>query len=71
MTVGTLNSLEDVLNQLRSRHLGTNDLALAPVCTRVMLRTGANLRAPRPEQSRDPALIAKVVATLAEMNYPL
>ena len=71
MTVATPNSLEEVLNQLRSRHLGNNDLALAPVCTRVMLRTGANLRSPRPEQSRDPAIIARVLSTLKEMNYPL
>ena len=71
MSVATISSLEEVLSQLRTKHLGNNDLALAPVCTRVMLRTGANLRSPRPEQSRDAAVIAKVLATLAEMNYPL
>jgi len=64
-----VQSLDQVLTGLRS-HL-TNDLALGPVCTRVMLRTGVNIRTPRPEQVRDAALVAKVVATLGDMGYAL
>lgn len=66
-----LGSLTEVFTQLRAQHLAANELTVSPVCTRVMLRTGANLRAPRPEQERDPAVIAKVMACLAEMGYPL
>lgn len=66
-----LASLDEVLAQLRTKHLAGNDLRLAPVCTRVMLRTGVSLRTPRPEQGRDPAVITKVLACLAEMGYPL
>jgi hypothetical protein len=71
MPASALASLEEVLSRLTAKHFTANDLRLAPVCTRVMLRTGANLRTPAPQQSRDPAVIAKVVACLAEMGYPL
>jgi hypothetical protein len=66
-----LATIEEILGRLRTKHFARNDLALAPVCTRVMLRTGTNLRSPKPEQDRDPAAIAKVMACLAEMGYPL
>jgi len=62
-------SLEEVIVAL-SRQVH-NDLALRPVCTRVMLRTGVNLRAPRPDQIGDKALLGKVVGTLSEMGYKL
>jgi hypothetical protein len=64
-----LASLDDVLSSLRRQV--TTDLALGPVCTRVMLRTGVNLRAPRPDQVGDGSLVGKVVATLTEMGYAL
>ena len=48
-----------------------NELSLRPVSTRVLLRTGVNLRAPRPDQATDKACIAKVVSALAEMGFPL
>ena len=60
-------TLDEVLANLR-RQLG-NDLSLGPVCTRVMLRTGVNLRSPRPDQVGDGALLSKVVSTLGEMGY--
>lgn len=66
-----LASLTEVLARLRSEHLAGNDLVLAPICTRVMLRTTVNLRSPRPEQDRDPALVAKVVACLGDMGFAL
>jgi len=48
-----------------------SELSLRPVSTRVLLRTGVNLRAPRPDQVSDRASIAKVIAVLAEMGFPL
>jgi len=62
-----VKSLDDVLARLKSQ-VG-NDLALAPVCTRLMLRTGVNLRKPRPEQLLDGSLISKVVDALSAMGY--
>jgi hypothetical protein len=68
--VSALTSLDDVLRQLRTV-LGGNDLALGPVCTRVGLRTGINLKSPTPAQAQDPAAITKVLACLAELGYTL
>jgi hypothetical protein len=48
-----------------------NDMALRPLCTRIMLLTGVTLRAVRPDQVGDKALLGKVVATLSEMGYTL
>jgi len=64
-----VTSLDDAFRGLKSQV--ANDLALGPVCTRLMLRTGVNLRAPRPDQHADKALLGKVVATLSEMGYTL
>jgi hypothetical protein len=71
VSVTTRASLEEILSLLRTKHLAGNDLKLAPICTRVMLRTGVSLKSPRPEQERDPATIAKVLSCLSEMGYPL
>jgi hypothetical protein len=62
-----VSTLDDVLASLR-RQLAT-DVSLGPVCTRVMLRTGVNLRSPRPDQVDDGALLTRVLATLGEMGY--
>jgi hypothetical protein len=70
MAVAVMASLEDVLGSLRSQ-LGGNDLALGPVCTRVALRTGVNLRSPASDQLRDAAAIAKVLTCLSQMGYTL
>jgi hypothetical protein len=64
-----LASLDEVLVALKRQV--PNDLALAPLCTRIMLRTGVNLRSPRQDQTNDGSLVRKVVATLSEMGYPL
>lgn len=66
----TLASIDDVTAEML-RRLDGNALALGPISTRVALRTGVSLRGPKPEQLRDPALIAKVMAVLAEMGYQL
>lgn len=69
MPVAALTSIDDVLRQLRSKL--DNELALGPVCTRVVLRTGVNLKAPTPAQAEDPAAITKALACLAELGYAL
>jgi hypothetical protein len=64
-----ISSLDDVLVSLRRQVSG--DLALGSLCTRVMLRTGVNLRAPRPDQQADRAVVGRVLSTLTEMGYAL
>lgn len=66
----TAVSIDDLFAGL-SRKLVNNQLSLGPIVTRVLLRTGVNLRSPRPDQVKDPAAIAKVTAVLAELGYPL
>jgi hypothetical protein len=70
MPVATVGTMADVLAGLKTR-LGGNELSLGPICTRVMLRTGVDLRAPRPDQAADPALVGKVVAALSDLGFPL
>jgi hypothetical protein len=62
-------SLEEVLGQLRSRYFTGNERALGAILTRVALRTGADLRTPRPDQRANPAVIANVMAVLQVMGY--
>jgi len=47
------------------------DVPFRAVSTRVLLRTGVNLRDPRPDQVRDRAAIDKVVKALADMGMAL
>lgn len=68
MAVTTIASLDEVLGQLRSK-LGDNDLTMGPVCTRVVLRTGINLKSPTSDQLRDQTAVTKVLACLAQMGY--
>ncbi len=62
-------SLDEVLQQLRSTYFADNERGLGAICTRVMLRTGADLRAPRPEQRTDPVVIAQVLESLLLMGF--
>ncbi|MEJ2578894.1 MAG: hypothetical protein P8Z68_07320 [Kineosporiaceae bacterium] len=62
-------SLDTVLAELRARHFPQQNRAFDAVCTRVGLRTGADLRAPRPDQRTDPQVIAHVVESLLLMGY--
>jgi len=62
-----VKTLDDVLTGLRTQ-VGS-DLALRPICTRVMLRTGVNLREPRSDQKADGGLVTKVTGVLQEMGY--
>jgi len=64
-----VNSLQD-LARLLEKQLGS-PASFAAVSTRLMLRTGVNLRQPRPEQLGDRAIAEKVRAALADMGYAL
>jgi hypothetical protein len=60
-----------VLDLLRTRYFAGNERALGAIVTRVALRTGADLRAPRPDQRTNAAVIANVIAVLQVMGYVL
>jgi hemoglobin-like flavoprotein len=64
-------SLDEVLMDLRARYFPDDARGLESICTRVTLRTGADLRAPRPDQDTDPGVLADVLATLMIMGYSL
>jgi hypothetical protein len=70
VSAATLRTLDEVREALSSK-LGANTASLGPISTRVLMRTGASIKTPRPDQNTDTALIAKAVAALAEMGYPL
>lgn len=64
-------SLRAILAALRRRYFAApnEERGLNAVCTRVMLRTGADLRNPRPEQNTDPIVINEVLESLLVMGY--
>ena len=70
MPAATLHSLDDVRVALPAK-LGAQGLSMGPISTRVLLRTGASLKAPRADQNSDPVVVAKVIAALIEMGYQL
>ncbi len=70
MPVATVATTADVLSGLKNQ-LGGDDPSPGPICTRVMLRTGVDLPAPRPDQLTDPTPVGKVVAALSEVGFPL
>lgn len=62
-------TLETIFQNLRSTYFAGDERSLGAICTRVMLRTGADLRAPRPDQVKDPAVIAHVLESLLLMGF--
>jgi hypothetical protein len=61
------------LERIRSKlaaQLGS-DSKFSFVNTRLILKTGISLRDYKPEEARDPAVIAKVVDALAEQGFKL
>jgi hypothetical protein len=66
--MSSLKDLDEVATTLLS---SVGQAVFGPVSTRVLLRTGVNLRSPRPDHVTDPAAVAKVVSTLADMGYRL
>jgi hypothetical protein len=69
MTMAPARSVSDLASRLE-RHL-SNPTSYGAVTTRVLLRTGVNMRSPKPEQASDPAIISKVTGALTEMGYRL
>jgi hypothetical protein len=64
-------SLDQVLLLLRSRYFAADDVGLEAIVARLLLRTGIDLFAPRPDQSADPVVIANVISILKIMGYVL
>jgi hypothetical protein len=62
-------SLDVIYERLRTQYFRGQDRQLMAICTRVMLRTGADLRVPRPEQRTDPGTIAAVEESLLLMGF--
>ncbi len=62
-------TLTDVLASLRTGVFAGNEWALEGVLTRVALRTGADIRSPRPDQVADPTVVQEVLAVLSRMGY--
>jgi hypothetical protein len=46
-----------------------NPASFRAIVTRVLLRTGVNIREPKPDQNGDRALVAKATSVLTEMGY--
>jgi hypothetical protein len=61
--------LEVIFDILRTQFFPGQTRDLSAVCTRVMLRTGADLRNPRPDQRTDPQVISEVLENLLLMGY--
>ncbi|HEY8718775.1 hypothetical protein [Pengzhenrongella sp.] len=61
------------LDQVASALLSSvgSEVSFRSVSTRVLLRTGVNLRMPKPTQASDPVAIGKVVSALTDMGYQL
>ncbi len=55
----------ELLSQLRS------DSKFSFINTRVILKTGVSLREYKPEEARDPDVVAKVLGVLAEHGFNL
>jgi len=62
-------SLADLAARLEKK-IG-NAASTSAISTRLILRTGINLRQPRPEHANDPAVVEKLRAALADMGYAL
>ena len=69
MSTTMTSSLTDLAARLQQQLGGA--AGAGAVCTRVLLRTGVNIRSPKPEQINDRAIVAKVNAALTEMGYKL
>jgi hypothetical protein len=66
--MSSFQGLNEVAATLRST---VGEAVFGPVSTRVLLRTGVNLRKPRPDQIKDPVALGKVLTALLDMGYRL
>ena len=69
MALTKIANMTDVADRLRERL--ANPTGFGAVSVRVLLRTGVNLRSPRPEQIHDAVLVSRVRDALADMGYRL
>ncbi len=70
-TAADPTSLGEIVQLAQREAFPGNPRGLAAVLTRVALRTGVDIRQPRPDQERDPAVVTAVLGTLASMGFPL
>ncbi|GAA0904818.1 hypothetical protein [Streptomyces thermoalcalitolerans] len=63
--------LSVILALLRTRYFPDDERGLAVICTRVALRLGVDLRAPRPDQQKDPAVVSRVLDVLLVLGFSL
>lgn len=66
--MSSFQGLDEVAATLQST---VGEAAFRPVSARVLMRTGVNLRAPRPDQLNDPIALGKVMTALLDMGYRL
>lgn len=62
-----VSSIKDLASMLEKK--AGNPASFGAISTRLLLRTGVNLREPRPDQVADRAVVEKVRAALADMGY--
>jgi len=67
MVATATSSLTDLASHLE-RQLD-NPASFRAIVTRVLLRTGTNIREPKPHQNHDQALVQKATDVLTEMGY--
>ena len=67
MTTTTVHNLTDLAARLQGDL--NNPASFGAVITRLLLRTGVNLRTPKPDQVNDRAVVSRLSDTLAEMGY--
>jgi hemoglobin-like flavoprotein len=63
--------LSEILAALRTRYFPADDRGLTTICTRVALRTGVDLYAPRPDHQADTAVVSRVLGTLLVLGFSL
>jgi hypothetical protein len=67
MVATVMSSLTDLAGHLE-RQL-SNPASFRAIVTRVLLRTGTNIREPKPDQNHDKAMLKKATDVLIEMGY--
>lgn len=67
MTSTVVSSLTELAGRLERKL--NNPASYRSIVTRVLLRTGVNIREPKSDQNGDPALVSKVTGILTEMGY--
>jgi hypothetical protein len=62
--------LTDLADALLSRlRLEDREASFRPIAARVVIRTGVDIRSPRPDQVGDPAVLAAALSALHDMGF--